>query len=91
VAAAIAGDWDAARKVQLVLPETGVCSTNILAERGVACCGASAEAADKSAATGLPVAACCGDTSTDTAGSCCDNAAPRVIQLSALTKGACCS
>jgi thioredoxin reductase len=91
VAAAIAGDWDAAREVQLVLPETGVCSTNILAERGVACCGASAEAADKSAAPGLPVAACCGDTPTDTAGSCCDNAAPRVIQLSALTKGACCS
>jgi thioredoxin reductase len=27
VAAAIAGDWDAARRVELVLPETGVCST----------------------------------------------------------------
>jgi hypothetical protein len=29
VAAAIAGDWDAARDVQLVLPETGVCSSSI--------------------------------------------------------------
>jgi cation diffusion facilitator CzcD-associated flavoprotein CzcO len=28
VAAAIAGDWDAARRVELVLPETGVCSTD---------------------------------------------------------------
>jgi hypothetical protein len=27
IAAAIAGDWDAARRVELVLPETGVCST----------------------------------------------------------------
>ena len=29
IAAAIAGDWAAARDVQLVLPETGVCSSNI--------------------------------------------------------------
>lgn len=28
VAAAIAGDWEAARSVELVLPETGVCSTS---------------------------------------------------------------
>ncbi len=28
VVAAIAGDWDAARRVELVLPETGVCSTD---------------------------------------------------------------
>ena len=26
VAAALAGDWDAARQVELVLPETGVCN-----------------------------------------------------------------
>ena len=27
--AALAGDWDAARDVQLDLPETGVCSSNL--------------------------------------------------------------
>jgi hypothetical protein len=43
VAAALAGDWEAARRVELVLPETGVCSgppapaeTNA---GGAACCG----------------------------------------------------
>jgi len=91
VAAAIAGDWTAARDVRLVLPETGVCSTNILAERGVACCGPSAQAADRAEATGLPVPACCGDAPASGSGSCCDNAAPRVIQLSATTTGGCCS
>ena len=35
VVAALAGDWEAARKVELDLPETGVCSS----EKGVACCG----------------------------------------------------
>ena len=28
VVSAIAGDWEAARRVELVLPETGVCSTD---------------------------------------------------------------
>ena len=28
VVAALAGDWEAARRVELVLPETGVCSLN---------------------------------------------------------------
>ena len=40
VVAALAGDWAAAREVQLVLPETGVCSTDRpagTAEAG-ACC-----------------------------------------------------
>ena len=36
VVAAIAGDWQAAREVQLVLPETGVCKTQF---GGEACCG----------------------------------------------------
>ncbi len=36
IACAIAGDREGARDVQLVLPETGVCSSGILAERGVA-------------------------------------------------------
>jgi cation diffusion facilitator CzcD-associated flavoprotein CzcO len=37
VVAAIAGDWEAARRVELVLPETGVCSTD--PDEEVACCG----------------------------------------------------
>ena len=44
VAAALAGEWDAARRVELVLPETGVCSRPAVAAGagapagGAACC-----------------------------------------------------
>jgi hypothetical protein len=46
VAAHLAGDEAAANDVQLVLPETGVCSTNIVAEIAVSqgCCGGPAAA-----------------------------------------------
>ena len=85
VAAALAGDWDAARDVRLVLPETGVCSSGILAERGVACCGADAardEASD---------APCCDSSPASPVGSaCCGVAVPQVIQLTAAAKGGCC-
>jgi hypothetical protein len=88
VAAAVAGDWDAARDVQLVLPETGVCSTSVLADRGVACCGADAATPEGEAST------CCGGSSAESASasSCCGDAAPRVIQLAGVTgaKGSCC-
>ena len=39
VVAALAGDWQAARAIDLVLPETGVCSLDP-APAGAACCGA---------------------------------------------------
>jgi thioredoxin reductase len=39
VISAIAGDWEAARRVELVLPETGVCSTDAAAG---GCCGTDA-------------------------------------------------
>ena len=40
VVAAIAGDWDAARRVELVLPETGVCSLDRSPDTATsACCG----------------------------------------------------
>jgi hypothetical protein len=89
IAAAIAGDWDAARDVRLVLPETGVCSSGILAERGVACCAASAALDDTSDAT------CCSPAADVAAaasagGSCCGTAAPQVIQLSGALGGGCC-
>jgi len=38
VVSAIAGDWDAARRVDLVLPGTGVCSTDRGADSVSACC-----------------------------------------------------
>jgi thioredoxin reductase len=38
VVAAIADDWDAARRVELVLPETGVCSTDVACCTSTACC-----------------------------------------------------
>ncbi len=88
VAAALAGDWEAARDVQLVLPETGVCSTAPLADRGVACC-APAASADP-----VEAAACCGSAEpvgvTAGAASCCGDSAPQVIQLQAVGKGGCC-
>jgi NADPH-dependent 2,4-dienoyl-CoA reductase/sulfur reductase-like enzyme len=75
VAAAIAGDWDAARDVQLVLPETGVCSSGILAERGVA----------------VPQAACCGsEPAVDQAvgaGSCCGPAVPQAAPVAVVGGG----
>ena len=50
VVAALAGDWDAARDVQLDLPETGVCNSNPPTEEelatgtasSAACCGSPA-------------------------------------------------
>ncbi len=49
IVAALSGDWEAARQVELELPETGVCSL----DAGVACCESVAEP-EKVAAT------CCG-------------------------------
>ncbi len=55
VVAALAGDWDAARQVQLNLPQTGVCSSNLaygaIEEDAVAggCCGLSPQAVEPSA------------------------------------------
>jgi thioredoxin reductase len=62
VAAALAGDWVAARDVQLDLPETGVCSSNLVygdddadAQAGGGCCGPApvAETVAAPAARGL--------------------------------------
>ena len=98
VAAALAGDWEAAREVRLVLPETGVCSSGlVLAERGVGCCipatpvgpvAVTAGAATTEATT------CCtaaGDSLGTAAVGCCGDAVPQVIQLTAARQGACCS
>lgn len=53
VVAALAGDWDAARDVQLDLPETGVCSSNLAygegeTEAAGGCCGPAPQAVELS-------------------------------------------
>ncbi|MBW6439205.1 NAD(P)-binding domain-containing protein [Actinoplanes hulinensis] len=61
VVAALAGDWEAARDVQLDLPETGVCNSDPIYEddttsAGGGCCGTStpaAEPAGRGLATGI--------------------------------------
>ncbi|PWU46016.1 flavoprotein [Micromonospora globispora] len=55
VVAALAGDWAAARDVQLDLPETGVCNSNPAdSATGDSCCGpAPADATGKGLATGI--------------------------------------
>ncbi|SCL32107.1 Thioredoxin reductase [Micromonospora rhizosphaerae] len=57
VVAALAGDWDAARDVQLDLPETGVCTSNPADSTGTdSCCGPApaAQRAGHGLATGIP-------------------------------------
>jgi thioredoxin reductase len=43
VVSAIAGDWEAARRVELVLPDTGVCSTDRSGNAAASCCGSAAK------------------------------------------------
>ena len=81
VVAALAGDWEAARRVELVLPETGVCSGPVVAG-GTAnsCCepAVSAPSAAVGLITLLPVAAvaepaaCCSVAEQST---CCEPSA----------------
>jgi hypothetical protein len=64
VVAAIAGDLEAADRVELVLPETGVCSSN-LGDTGGSCCGVEPAAlviSDEPAPAASVVvgASCCG-------------------------------
>lgn len=74
VVAAIAGDWDAARRVELVLPETGVCITQFAEEdaaEAAACCGGPATRAD---------ACCAKDEAAQAAGAAsCGCAAPAPV------------
>ena len=56
VVAYLAGDLESARRVELVLPETGVCSTNVVEEASSACCGPALEVVPASAVQ----SSCCG-------------------------------
>ncbi|AMY10802.1 putative glutamate synthase subunit beta [Luteitalea pratensis] len=63
VVSAIAGDWDAARRVELVLPETGACSLDRDEAPTVACCGSAPAPLEVLTATPVAVrvgAGCCG-------------------------------
>ena len=55
VVAALAGDWESARRVELVLPETGVCSApSDVGEVATSCCSAPTASA-LSAVAAVPV------------------------------------
>jgi thioredoxin reductase len=61
VVAALAGDWEAARDVQLDLPETGVCSSNLAYgdsadEAAGGCCGPAPQAVEIAAPAGRGLA-----------------------------------
>lgn len=62
VVAAIAGDWEAARRVELVLPETGVCITQFADEEVPAvaaksCCGPTPVGTEAAAVAAVAAAA----------------------------------
>jgi hypothetical protein len=63
VVAAIAGDWEAARRVELVLPEIGVCTLDAVTEDAGGCCGSAEPVA-------VPVTLAVG-TSPTSRSSCC--------------------
>jgi len=60
VVAAIAGDWEAARRIELVLPETGACSLDSSAQAASrACCGAGQTEPVAVSDHPTPQASCC--------------------------------
>ncbi|MDQ6674993.1 MAG: flavoprotein, partial [Chloroflexota bacterium] len=75
VVAAIAGDWESARDVELVLPETGVCSTS--AGEGSSCCASELHviSLDLGVSNSLPVLQPVGAAVTAQP-SCCGSTAP---------------
>jgi hypothetical protein len=77
VVAALAGDLEAARAVELVLPETGVCSTDV---GGAACCSTSEDAAAP-----VPIGGSCGIGSA-----CASPKALPVLAGAAASGGGCC-
>jgi len=73
VVAAVAGDWEAARRVELVLPETGVCITQFAEEDAAeasSCCGP-APVADEPAIAVQPSSSCCGGPAPTHVDACC--------------------
>ncbi|MDC8014991.1 NAD(P)-binding domain-containing protein [Tahibacter soli] len=81
VAAAIAGDWEAARRVELVLPETGVCNTQFVDDESTSAGSCATGCGTATVAATATSSASCG---TSTAG--CGTAsalAPAIVEASA--------
>jgi ubiquinone/menaquinone biosynthesis C-methylase UbiE/thioredoxin reductase len=86
VVAALAGDLDAARRVELTLPATGVCSAAPTgAETAAACCGTAAAEAASACCTPTPeaaaVGACCEESVAKAPSPCCAPAPALVTSL----------
>lgn len=88
VVAALAGDWEAARRVELVLPETGVCITHFAAEDASAapsCCDAAPKAQPELAcATSCTTPAPAMTDPVRSEVGCCGGAAPEGVEACCL-------
>ncbi|MEO7323561.1 MAG: FAD-dependent oxidoreductase [Dokdonella sp.] len=71
VAAAIAGDWDAARRVELSLPETGVCSTDFSDAPAASACGTSCTTPEPATVAIASASSCCGGPAPAGVEACC--------------------
>lgn len=74
VAAALAGDWEAARRVELVLPETGVCVTQFADDEtdaaSAACCSPASEPTQARPSVAV-TSGCCGGPAPAGIDACC--------------------
>lgn len=73
VVAAVAGDWESARRVELVLPETGVCITQFAEEEAAevtnSCCGTASPRVVEPVAE--KTSSCCGGPAPADIDACC--------------------
>ena len=77
IAAMLAGDVEAAERVELVLPETGVCSTDAVTGAS-SCCAPAAVGVSAPAASATAAGGCCGGPAPAGADACCsDDAAAK--------------
>jgi hypothetical protein len=92
IVAYLCGDIEAARRVELVLPETGVCSTDRVGAAASSCCAPAPAAASSCCAPKVvePAASCCAPKPAEPAAtSCCSEQKPRV-RVTAGTSSSCC-
>jgi hypothetical protein len=77
VVLALTGDWEAARQIDLVLPETGVCSSNRGGsddDEALACC--------QPAVSNTVVSNCCGPAAAEAGNTTCCTPAARSVPVS---------
>jgi thioredoxin reductase len=72
VVLALTGDWEAARRVELVLPETGVCHSDLGDEDELACCQPESGA----------VSDCCGPAAAEAGKAACCTPASAAVNVS---------